>query len=69
MSGTTIPAFPTVDANRHEDYGTIGMTLRDYFAAKAMAATIANPDGYSMHENIVKFAYEIADAMLKARQS
>lgn len=28
------PAFPTVDANDAQDYGTRGMTLRDYFAAK-----------------------------------
>jgi len=26
------PAFPTVDANRAEDYGTYGMTLRQYAA-------------------------------------
>lgn len=31
------PAFPTVDANRPEDYGTHGMSLRDYFATKAPA--------------------------------
>jgi len=28
------PAFPTVDANRTEDYGTYGMTLRQYAAIK-----------------------------------
>lgn len=35
------PAFPTVDANREEDYGTRGMSLRDYFAAKAPSIPFA----------------------------
>ncbi len=50
-----------------------GMTLRDYFAAKAMAAMIetsAAPamsgfGGYEAH--CVKAAYIMADAMLKER--
>ena len=55
------PAFP---------YGTAyaGMTLRDYFAAKAMQAILS--DG-SWHGHTCKTAalesYEMADAMLKAR--
>ena len=40
------PAFPTVDANREEDYGTRGMTLRDYFAAMAMQGLTANAFKY-----------------------
>ena len=58
------------------------MTLRDYFAAKAMAALIAEPfpaDGdatvYHINGEAVedsceafsKAAYKVADAMLKAR--
>lgn len=41
-----------------------GMTLRDYFAAKAMQGMLANgiPSG-----DIPVYAYEIADAMLAAR--
>lgn len=42
-----------------------GMTLRDYFAAKAMQALIDN-DG--LFSEIPTQAYEIADAMLKARE-
>ena len=42
-----------------------GMTLRDYFAAKAMQALI--------HKNYfdvaAKEAYQMADAMLKAREA
>ena len=51
-----------------------GMTLRDYFAAKAMQGAIAhglfNADkanvGYA--EYIANIAYVYADAMLKARE-
>ena len=43
-----------------------GMTLRDYFAAKAMHALLM-ADGTSRFENRSKEAYEMADAMLKER--
>ncbi len=52
------PAFP---------YGTtyVGMTLRDYFAAKAMQGILFE----GLDENqTARHAYEIADAMLKARE-
>ena len=45
-----------------------GMTLRDYFAAKAMQGMYASasfPTG--MMADTAKEAYEMADAMLKAR--
>ena len=60
------PAFPTVDANRSEDYGTYGMTLRDYFAAKAMQGYIVGTEAPA-YGHIAKVAYEMADAMIKAR--
>jgi len=53
-------AFP----NPHRTDMT-GMTLRDYFAAKAMLRTSVG----SSYENLAKTAYEIADAMLKAREA
>ena len=43
-----------------------GMTLRDYFAAKAMQALIDN-DG--LFSEIPTHAYALADAMLKAREA
>ena len=72
------PAFPTgtqVEQNGATGETTVhqylsdGMTLRDYFAARAMQGNIAgwpadqlfNPEGIAGH------AYETADAMLKAR--
>ena len=42
-----------------------GMTLRDYFAARAMQALIDN-DG--LFSEIPTQAYELADAMLRARE-
>lgn len=42
-----------------------GMTLRDYFAAKAMAAIVDvrhNPELFANH------AYKVADAMIEARK-
>lgn len=65
------PAFPFSE-NAECDYYT-GMTLRDYFAAKAMQGMLANP---KLQEQILKAgqswieesAYAVADAMLKARE-
>ena len=55
-----------------------GMTLRDYFAAKAMAAMIAqypcqaidNEDGGRLIDNdaLTGDAYDMADAMMAARE-
>jgi hypothetical protein len=45
------------------------MSLRDYFAAKAMAAQYSDPStSRGMYfENLADVAYKVADAMLKAR--
>jgi hypothetical protein len=66
------PAFP-VQSVYIEDQATNsqGMTLRDYFAAKAMQGFMANksnPMHYQPEED-GRWAYMIADAMLKARQA
>lgn len=46
-----------------------GMTLRDYFAAKAMQGMIIDEGcAYKLTANLAEEAYTIADAMLKARQ-
>lgn len=63
-----VPAFPTVPKNHGYEnaLGTgssSGMSLRDYFAAKAMQASImAYPD--APDEKIASMAYSVADAML-----
>ena len=48
-------------------YQEEGMTLRDYFAAKAMQGGLANPDWLASDERTAADAYQIADEMLKAR--
>ena len=62
------PAFPTVDSHP-EQYGTMGMTLRDYFAAKAMTGCLPGSH-FSTGELQLKaqWAYRMADAMLEARK-
>ena len=50
-----------------------GMTLRDYFAAKAMQGFCSLPADFESDrdsfEMTAKIAYEQADAMLKARDA
>ena len=68
MSNTNTggPAFPTATLAQKTEGG---MTLRDYFAAKAMQGMLAENGGGATHnDDLAKFAYEIADAMLKARE-
>ena len=47
-----------------------GMTLRDYFAAKALIAWYCKlEDGVSNHpDSVAIWCYQLADAMLKARE-
>lgn len=46
-----------------------GMTLRDYFAAKAMQGIMVGDNPASHHPKTVSdWAYSIADAMLKERE-
>ena len=70
------PAFPTTQyANGISPTGhNNGMTLRDYFAAKAMQPVVDDflASGWSFaNEDLSQFVaqhcYEIADAMMKAR--
>jgi len=46
-----------------------GMSLRDYFAAKAMQAMISNPNCPIPYRDVCDKCYEIADEMLDARKS
>jgi hypothetical protein len=46
-----------------------GMTLRDYFAAKAMQALLGNPEIDGEPSAYSQLAYKYADAMLKARKA
>ena len=71
MSNTNTggPAFPTPRYERGDMY-SLGMTLRDYFAAKAMQGMLACPvQPQSGADMYARDAYVVADAMLKAREA
>ena len=58
--------YPNGEFNQGED----GMTLRDYFAAKAMqnmGDLMTKP--YNNLQSKAEIAYQMADAMLKAREA
>ena len=66
-------AFPWSVDDGQKIVGNKGMTMRDYFAAKAMQGMLsANGDanGFLEYEEktVAKNAYKLADAMLKARE-
>jgi len=63
------PAFPT-SQEHGANSGCLGMTLRDYFAAKALGSllnVLAMRNLEVTPENIAALAYKRADAMMKAR--
>lgn len=63
------PAFP-VQASDYGGHGTcFGLTIRDYFAAKAMQAIVIgnNADECTMGAGCAADAYALADSMLAAR--
>ena len=76
-------AFPvTMEDGRGESMTNLGMTLRDYFAAKAMTAALSacsgrefadnfrercHQHGHSITEALAMDAYRLADAMLAER--
>ena len=72
--GPAFPCHPEIIPQKERDFA--GMTLRDYFAARAMTACYAE---YCAHANVRGYeegwkvgvaldSYEMADAMLKARE-
>jgi len=83
MSNTNTggPAFPGFNyIDQHGKQNPEGMTLRDYFAAKAMQAILpayqnvfddetGGDDDPTFPELLAKDAYIMADAMLKAREA
>lgn len=63
-------AFPfeerEVDGTPYCDH--LGMTLRDYFAAKYLSGYMSNPSiGFPSREHAAREAYLMADAMLAER--
>lgn len=71
------PAFPV--AGSEHNYPIEGMTLRDYFAAKAMQSIVSSPKemeslidtlgAKTAYAKVSETAYVIADEMLRAREA
>lgn len=77
--GAAFPNVPDGAGDKWADWDK-GMSLRDYFAAKALAGRLASEqpwrdfgfkpvDGLSIVENEAVLSYQLADAMLKARNA
>ncbi len=66
--GPAFPVFPDTGGGHAAAFQ--GMTLRDYFAAKAMEAHMVGRGEFadSNKRTIAECAYDMADAMLKARE-
>ena len=67
---TNKSAFPLHDAGHGSAFDK-GMTLRDYFAAKAMQGMLAACTGWSeaQQERLAKCSYAMADEMMKVREA
>jgi len=61
------PAFQGWKINNGVITVTSQMTLRDYFAAKAMQGILAGPNCHLGRNTITMESYLLADAMLKER--
>jgi len=62
------PVFPETSGGHAAAFQ--GMTLRDYFAAKAMQGAMsgcATRGEVVIYSNLAGLSYEMADAMMKAR--
>ena len=64
------PAFPYTEYNQDGSlYNTErGMTLRDWFAGKALSGSLADPNSNGTFEDFARTAYQFADAMLAERE-
>jgi hypothetical protein len=70
------PAFPMTGFETRNGQGIqlvhhTGMTLRDYFAAKAMQGMLAACTGWSNadQDRMARTSYRMADEMLKEREA
>ena len=67
MNYDNIPklAFP-FNSEQRSQVSDGGMSLRDYFAAQAIAGLATDPVPIS---NLARYAYDLADEMMKAREA
>ena len=70
MKDKSGPAFPTKEPLSSD---ILGMSIRDYFAAKIIGGILADStvrmDGIDRKKALAELAYEMADAMISARCS
>ena len=80
MSREVPPAFPVSHGTGSSYYANPGMSLRDWFAGQALAGFVSVPQlgaalqsmdrrGRDELDVVATAAYQLADAMLKARDS
>ena len=64
------PAFPSHNPLPQGLGGRMefGMTLRDYFAAKALIGLLQEANAHFADDAIAELAYQLADAMMEARK-
>ena len=70
------PAFPCDNILERNEKGQLigveksssGLTMRDYFAAKAMSMKFGKPGTSITAKEHADYCYELADAMLEARK-
>lgn len=72
MKETGGPAFPAeIEQATRGNIKVSGMSLRDYFAGQALMGICAHEDTGGVHgmvyQDASKYAYGIADAMIKGR--
>lgn len=68
MNESAFPGVTYISMNGEKN--PEGMTLRDYFAAKAMQGLVENANWRGMPEDaLAKESYKLANEMLKARQA
>jgi hypothetical protein len=60
------PAFPVPGLMHDETFN--GLSMRDYFAAKALQGLLADPDTKGSFREYAKDAYAYADEMLLNRE-
>lgn len=66
--GSAFPVFELEQFGEVVQEGSAGLTMRDYFAARAMQGICSSgPSNEWTDDMIAKESYQLADAMIKAR--
>lgn len=67
--GQAFPQTKLVENERGVMYPEIipGISMRDYFAAKAMQGIFSDPEFHGTPEKLAEYAYQVADAMMQER--